>query len=218
MSPVKKRILLCLCLVALLVAAAAGTMAYLTDTAQVDNTFTLGKVNITLDEAQVTQDGVMVAAENRVTANRYHLLPGQTYVKDPTVTVLRGSEDAYVRMYLTLSRKAQLDAIFAPEGITVDALFGGYDPADWLLTAVTEDAAANTVTYEFHYQAVVTPTGEDVVLPALFDTFTIPGDLDAEGLATLEGFTVTVTAHAIQAKGFADADAAWAAFERQTAG
>lgn len=53
---------------------------------------------------------------------------------------------------------------------------------------------------------------EDVVLDDLFESFIIPGTVDNDGLAKLEGVTVTVIAQAIQADGFADANAAWNAF------
>ena len=50
--------LLTLCCALLLVAAGVfGTLAYLTGTDTVNNTFTVGNVKITLDEAKVTTDG-----------------------------------------------------------------------------------------------------------------------------------------------------------------
>ena len=80
--------LLTLCCALLLVAAGVfGTLAYLTGTDTVNNTFTVGNVKITLDEAKVTTDGTPVEGADRVKANEYHLLPGHTYTKDPTVTV-----------------------------------------------------------------------------------------------------------------------------------
>ncbi|MFR6087431.1 MAG: SipW-dependent-type signal peptide-containing protein [Oscillospiraceae bacterium] len=82
--------LLTLCCALLLVAAGVfGTLAYLTGTDTVNNTFTVGNVKITLDEAKVTTDGTPVEGADRVKANEYHLLPGHTYTKDPTVTVGR---------------------------------------------------------------------------------------------------------------------------------
>ena len=50
--------LLTLCCALLLVAAGVfGTLAYLTGTDTVNNTFTVGNVKITLDEAKVTTGG-----------------------------------------------------------------------------------------------------------------------------------------------------------------
>ena len=61
-----KALMLVLCAVLLVTASVLGTMAYLTSTDQVVNTFTVGKVAITLDEAQVDLDGTPVAGAARV--------------------------------------------------------------------------------------------------------------------------------------------------------
>lgn len=101
--------LLTLCCALLLVAAGVfGTLAYLTGTDTVNNTFTVGNVKITLDEAKVTTDGTPVEGADRVKANEYHLLPGHTYTKDPTVTVEEGSDLSYVRMKVTFNNAAAL--------------------------------------------------------------------------------------------------------------
>ncbi len=57
-----KALMLVLCAVLLVTASVLGTMAYLTSTDQVVNTFTVGKVAITLDEAKVNADGTPVTA------------------------------------------------------------------------------------------------------------------------------------------------------------
>ena len=54
--------------------------------------------------------------------------------------------------------------------------------------------------------------GLRVALPVLFDKVTLPEWVTNDQLATLENFQITVVAEAIQADGFADAGAAWAAF------
>ena len=108
MKTKSKALLLTLCAVLLVAAAVLGTMAYLTSTDTVTNTFTVGKVEIKLDEAKVTADGIPVESADRVTANSYKLMPGTTYTKDPTVTVLKGSEDSYVRMKVTFNNAAAL--------------------------------------------------------------------------------------------------------------
>ena len=82
-----KALMLVLCAVLLVTASVLGTMAYLTSTDEVVNTFTVGQVAITLDEAKVNPDGTAVTPAERVKANAYHLLPGHAYTKDPTVHV-----------------------------------------------------------------------------------------------------------------------------------
>lgn len=104
--------LLTLCCALLLVAAGVfGTLAYLTGTDTVNNTFTVGNVKITLDEAKVTTGGTPVEGADRVKANEYHLLPGHTYTKDPTVTVEEGSDLSYVRMKVTFNNASKLMAM-----------------------------------------------------------------------------------------------------------
>ena len=92
-----RKVLLAVCCAALLVCVTIGaTVAYLTSQDTVTNTFTVGKVQITLDEAKANADGSLVPNAERVKANSYKLLPGHTYTKDPTVHVAAGSEDCWL--------------------------------------------------------------------------------------------------------------------------
>lgn len=207
-----KALLLTLCAVLLVAATIFGTMAYLTSTDTVTNTFTVGKVNIKLDEAKANLDGSLVADADRVKANEYKLLPGHTYNKDPMVTVLSGSESSYVKMTVTFSKANELDAIFAPDGANLTRIFNGYDASNWIAKGNTKDATANTRTYEFWYKEAVAAPDGDVALDALFDSITVPGTITGAQLETIKDMTITVNAYAIQADGFADAAAAWAAF------
>ena len=198
--------------VLLVIATIFATMAYLTADDQVVNTFTVGDVKIKLDEAKANTDGTLVEGADRVQANSYKLLPGHTYEKDPMVTVIEDSEESYIRMTLTLSNSKELDAIFAPDGANMPEIFNGYDSANWTYKGNVEDAATNTRTYEFWYKNTVSAAGGDVALDALFDSITVPGEITNAQLATINDMTITVNAYAIQADGFENAEAAWAAF------
>ncbi len=74
-----------------------GTLAWLLDTTDpVTNTFTVGKVDIDLEEHRYDPDD-----QNKVTTtvdneNDYPLIPGTSYGKDPKVTVTADSEDCYL--------------------------------------------------------------------------------------------------------------------------
>ena len=208
-----KALLVVACALLLVAASVFGTMAYLTSKDTVTNTFTVGKVAIKLDEAKVTADGVTVTPAERVDKNSYKLLPGHTYTKDPTVTVLNGSESSYVKMTVTFSKANELDAIFAPNGADLISIFNGYDAANWIAKGNTKDATANTRTYEFWYKEAVDASAADVALDALFDSITVPGTITGEQLKNIEGMTITVNAYAIQADGFDTADKAWKAFK-----
>ena len=245
MKTKSKALLLTLCAVLLIAASVLGTMAYLTSSAEVKNTFTIGKVEIKLDEAKVDELGNVVS-DNRVKANSYKLMPGTTYTKDPTVTVKAGSEESYVRMKVTFNNASKLMAMlpsadnledFTPDEIALikkiaPILFlTNYTVADagWLPEYTmfgmektladpnyfVYDAANDTVTYIFYYPTTVTATTADVTLPALFDTIKVPEHVTGEQLAELNNFKITVIAEAIQAGSFANAGAAWAAFAPQ---
>lgn len=219
---VKKILLTALCLAAVAAVSVMGTLAYLTDSTEVVNTFTMGNVNIKLDEANVDALGKLIpegeeGAGRNEEGNAYKLIPGAVFDKDPTVTVLKDSEPSLIRMMLTLNCIEAADAIFAPEGIDLNTLFGGYDAEKWIYAGETRDAAADTVTYEFRYHTAVGAPEADVPLEPLFTTFNVPTELDGDDLAALEGFTVTVAGHAIQGTGFETPDAAWDAFDAQLA-
>lgn len=235
-----KALLMSLCAVLLVAASVLGTMAYLTDSKDVKNTFTVGNVAIKLDEAKVDKDGNPVA---RVTENEYKLLPGHTYVKDPTVTVLAPSVESYVRMKVTFNKASQIIAMctdpeFAEDGPTgvenafplirmvkfVEANAAKWDgiipdnmvdTEDMLADAKYFDAKNDTLTYYFYYTETVAAIDADVKLATLFDSIKVPEWATGDQLKALQGFEINVVAEAIQADGFENADDAWAAFAAQ---
>ena len=209
----KKKILVaCLCVALAVLTIAGTTLAYLTSQDTVTNTFTVGNVSITLDEAKVDEMGKPVENADRVKANSYKLIPGHTYAKDPMVTVLKGSEKSYIKMTVTFSKAAELDAIFNPNGADMTSIFNGYDSTNWIYKGNTKDTTANTRTYEFWYKETVAASTDNVALDALFDSITVPGTITNTQLATIANMTITVNAYAIQADGFATPEAAWAAY------
>lgn len=203
------------CAVLLVTVSVLGTLAYLTSQDEVVNTFTVGKVKISLDEAAVNADGTEIPGADRVKENNYHLIPGQTYVKDPTLTVKAKSEDSYVRMLLTLNCADEFDAIYAPDKADLTTIFNGYDATNWVYETVTKDTAKNTITYEFRYKEIVTKSTTDTKLDALFDSITVPGIFDSKDMESISDLKITVVGHAIQKTGFENADEAWAAFDTQ---
>lgn len=243
-----KALLMSLCAVLLVAASVLGTMAYLTDSKDVKNTFTVGNVAIKLDEAKVDENGTQVVDKDgnpvaRVTENEYKLLPGHTYVKDPTVTVLTPSVASYVRMKVTFNNADKIIALctdpkYADEVTGVEnayplirmvkfveanaAKWDGIIPDNMV---DTEDMLANskyfvkgtdnTLTYYFYYNETVAAPTADVVLETLFDSITVPEWVTGDQLAKLKDFQINVVAEAIQADGFKNADAAWDAFAAQ---
>jgi len=168
-------------------------------------------------------DPERIDPEDEEAGNNYHLIPGKSYPKDPTMTVVEGSEESYVRMIVTVNCVEALDELFAKyasdASVTLESIFGGYDDNVWPLYGVSDDTDENgkvtARTYEFRYSKKVTGAAEGeghTKLEPLFDTLTVPGVFTGEDLAKLEGFELIVTGNAIQAT-FDSADAAWAAFE-----
>ena len=213
-----KGLILVLCAVLLVAGSIMGTLAYLTDTKEVVNTFTVGDVEIKVDETDVTPDGKPIEDADRVEGNEYHLIPGQTYTKDPTMTVLKGSEESYVRMMVTINHVSELRAIFGTD-FQPHKYAAGMNNSIWVYHN-TVDNGDNTVTYEFRYHKTVNAfeATEDVVLEPLFTSFSVPGELTGEQLATIADLEIRVEGHAIQTLSFDTADAAWAAFGAQMAG
>lgn len=208
MKSKRKVLTMVLCAVLLVSATMFATIAYLKSEDKVNNTFTVGDVKITLDETKVNEDGTPVQGAARVKENRYKLIPGHEYIKDPTVTVKANSEDCYVRALVTLNKREALYNL--PSDINIEECFNINE--NWIFKSETEDVDNDTYTYEFWYKSKVETSNENVKLPALFTKIIVPESLTNEQLGTLEGLEINVVAHAIQADGFDTAADAWEAF------
>ena len=196
MNKMKKFALIAVCAALLVCVTIGATVAYLTSTAKVENTFTVGDVKITLDEAKVTAAGVPVEGAARVTANKYHLLPGNQYVKDPIVHVDANSESCIVFVKVENGIKN----IEAPT-TTVNGQ---------VIYKSIEDQMAG---YGWHalpdhpgvyYKKA---TDSDSLLPAeipagknlnVFDRFMISYDADGDTLKAYKDAKITIKAYAIQ--------------------
>lgn len=190
--------------VLLVTATIFGTMAYLTDTAEVVNTFTVGSVAIELDEAPVGTDGKAIAGD-RVKANSYKLLPGHEYDKDPIVHFQPDSEASW----LFVEIKNNISAIESTEATYKN-----------IATQITENgwAALDGVT-GVYYKSVDANTGATAIDYPVFQGFTISGSVDGDSLADyvttydannkpITNF-INITAYAVQADGFDTASDAW---------
>ena len=207
----KKTILIVAAMLLVAALAVGGTLAYLTSTTdEVVNTFTVGDVEITLTETSEAKDGALAGTPDG-TGFKYHILPGLKYDKEPVVTVEEGSEDCYVRAFITIDKSSEFDAIFAANKLTMADVLD-FNTTNWTATVVDKDA--NTRTYEVRYNAKVT---EPKALEALFTTLTVPGSLTNKQLESIADFQVTIYAQAIQADGFDNAAAAFAELPGYTA-
>jgi hypothetical protein len=90
-----KIIIMLTALVLLLSIAVIGTIAYLIDvTTSVENTFVVGDINIDLTETDA------IVGTDKLT-KEYKFVPGDVLVKDPTVTVKKGSEECWLFVQIT---------------------------------------------------------------------------------------------------------------------
>lgn len=196
MKTKRKALLLSLCAVLLVVASVMGTMAYLTAQDSVTNTFTVGKVGLTLDEAKVDTDGKKTDAP-RVKANSYTLLPGKDYDKDPIVHVTAGSEDSWIFVKV----ENGLAAYEAGQSTSYDQITKQITDNGWV-------AVPNTTGVYYKEYSKTTPVAEHPV----FENFKIADD--ANGKPGWENITATnaatkiiVTAYAVQKTGLTVEDA-----------
>ncbi len=91
----------------LIIGAIGGTLAWLMDsTDSVKNTFTAGKVEISLKETPYS-NGTYGTDKVEGQDNEYPAIPGATYKKDPTVAVEEGSEDCYLFVEFKYTPKAE---------------------------------------------------------------------------------------------------------------
>lgn len=193
-----KALTLVLCAILLVCASVMGTLAYLkATTGPVTNTFTVGKVNITLDEAQVDVYGAELTPEVRVTANTYKLIPGHNYAKDPTIHVTKGSEACFVFVKVENGLKDIID------GVDAVAIEKQITDNGWKALP----GVANV--YYKNVDSLVEAT-EDLDL-VVFEEFTLTDGADVEAYKDEQ---IVITGYAIQADGFnGDAVAAWEAGE-----
>lgn len=194
MKKAKKVVALALCAVMLVVGSVAGTMAYLTSQDAVTNTFTVGNVAITLDEADVKPDGTYETnVDARVDSNEYHLMPGHTYIKDPVIHVDENSENCYLFVKLENGLKGIIDA-----QTIEDQMINTYG---WMLINENENiyAKANPVEAGADVQVFANfKLTDDAVTSTLVDS-------DNDGVIDAQ---INVTACAVQADGLTLAEAA----------
>lgn len=204
MKKTSKALLLGLCALLLVGASVLGTMAYLTaKTEQVVNTFTVGNVGIDLWESKL-ENGVLTS--EHVKGNEYHLLPGETYPKNPTVEVADRSEDCYLFVKVENNIGA----------LTITNTENGHKTIAQQMAAngwVAVEGAENV--YVLHEKSIDgTVLSTRTVAKAhetfpVFSEFTIKGEATLKDLATKADGKVlvneiTINAYAIQKSGLSN--------------
>ena len=180
-----KTLVALLSLVLLLGCSLGGTLAWLSDrTGPVTNTFTVGDVNIKLEET---------------TGTEYKIVPGVKIAKDPKVTVTGGSEACW--LFVKIEKSTNW-----PQELT-------YTIADdWTeLTGVTgvtgvyyREVDAETAKNGDDWQVLAGDTTYPDGVVNVSDTLT-----KSELQKLTPNPTLTFTAYAVQQEGVADAETAW---------
>ena len=211
----KKLTLVVTCIVLVAAMVIGGTLAYFTDSKTATNTFTMGNVNIKLDETDIKNP-----EGDRVTSNAYDVYPGEVVTKDPIVHNT-GKNGAYIRATVNVYNWMNLVAAYYPDfketfpndgyKAALNLLVGELGEG-WSVVAVV---AGDTFTigqfdakFVLKYDGVLA-AGADTT--AMFQTVTIPAGIDNANADHLQ--SVKVIAHAIQADGFYSWEAAFAAYD-----
>lgn len=225
-----KILTLLLCILLITLVSVLGTLAYLTDEESLTNTFTVGLVEIKVDETDTDEDGNILYDEDHCPAegctadqilrtedgNQYHLIPGMRYLKDPTLTVKAGSADSYIRLILKVTHCDAVDAIIANHNLTDYAdLFDGWHHDVWIYQGFTKEN--DEISFEFRYHQSVdgytletdadgneTKLEQDEKLEPLFTHIIVPSEVTNEELKALANVELIITGHAIQTVGFED--------------
>lgn len=200
MKKTMKRVLPVVALVLVVaLASIGGTIAWLTDkTDEVKNTFTVGNINITLDEAKVGDDGKALTGESaeRVKANSYKLVPGNTYDKDPTVTVKLNSENCY--LFVKFEEVNNPSTYLTYTSTLTDA--NGWTQGDG--TAIPANVWYRTVGFSGNDQSWKLLAGDSIVVKA--------DDVTKANVETAAKAELKWTAYAIQTANTGSAAEAWA--------
>mgnify|MGYP006962938107 CR=1 FL=1 len=184
-----KALVLSLCAVLLVAVSVFTTIAFLKSRDSVNNTFTVGKVAITLDEAKVDGYGNTIEEADRVKANTYKLIPGHEYTKDPIVHFAADSEASY----LFVKIENGLADIEADTKIADQIKANDWTALDGVNGVYYKTVSANNTSAAIDYP--------------VFESFKLTDDAVVSNYANAK---INVTAYAIQADGFTTATTAWA--------
>ena len=215
MKKTRKILAMAACAVLLVCISVGATVAYLTSTDSVTNTFTIGKVAITLDEAKTDANGngEAVTPAERVKENTYKLMPGHSYVKDPTVHFAAGSEASWLFVKVENGISAIEDDYNGKGVIDNQIITNGWTVLDGAVGVYYREAPATTDAVDYRVF-----DGFKIRDDAVIDRFAPVTTVNAEGkIEYTEQTKVTITAYAVQKDGFDSASAAWSATFGKTA-
>ncbi|MBE6603776.1 MAG: hypothetical protein IJC95_01975 [Clostridia bacterium] len=163
--------------------AVGGTLAWLMDSTQtITNTFTVGDIEITLEETEAT----------------YKMVPGNEIAKDPKVTVLDKSEACW--LFVKIEKSANFDNFMTYTVASGWIALAGADGVYY------REVAATTADTAFYVLAA--GAGNAMANGCVKVKDTVTADSLA-AVATSNQPTLSFTAYAVQKDNVADATTAW---------
>lgn len=212
-----KTVALLVALVLLISCAAGGTLAWLmTRTETITNVFTVGDIELKLQEHVLDPNtGKATDTLTDVGQDSIPVLPGRTIEKDPFVTVVKGSEPCYVRVFMIVNWTEAADNVFKVKAYDDWVkMASGWVPGEYHFDGsyATNGQYVGTDIMELRYSGTVDATDADVVLPVM-ESITFGSDLSLSNVAALEGCSISFVAQAVQAETFGSASEAFAVCE-----
>ena len=226
---------LAICTVAAL--GIGGTLAFLTDSEQVTNHFSMGDLDITIDEPHWDDDGTPEDDGGTpdepgddtpgTPGDGENLTPGDTRDKDPTVSAVEG--DSYMRVVMMVEdedgnvitdetrlnlilqtiRYAEDDALKEGTGYSIDEISKYKTVNETLYTLDTKKSTAGI--YYYNYNGIFKQGSK----AELFSDAVIPTDWNHTEVTTVGKYQIVLQAQAIQSAGFSSSAAAFAAMDEE---
>lgn len=219
---------LSVCVIAAL--GVGGTLAFLTDSEQKTNTFSMGDLDITLREPHWDDDGDGDGDEDNVDDDKdpdngdgRDLKPGDTREKDPTVEAVKG--DSYMRVVMVIkdtsgdeptviTNQERLELILSTIRYCTDGkinkdghyLLEDIEGIDRVNPKFEYDEKRSTGgTYFYNYKGKF-QQGDKAVL---FTHIVIPGDWKKEQVDLAGNYQIVIQAQAIQWENIGDSETAF---------
>ncbi len=186
----KKTGLALVLIVALLLTAIGGTLAYFTDTKEATNVFAVGNIKIELHETGEVNGQTLENDEYRAWLATYEAMPGISVDKNVWVKNI-GSQPAYIRVVITVPNDVEPD--------------WAYSADQW---TVSKTAFADVTVYTLQMnEALAGNTDSEKIM----DAFALKSTLTSAN----DSYELPINVYAIQAAGFNSADAAFDAYRQQ---
>lgn len=207
----KKRYGIIAALLLLVLAAGVGTYAWLTATQSLENVFTVGSFGPTDKKPDPTDpenpgnennDGKAYLFETKWVANS-KIVPGATTDKNPNVGIKKGSDDAYVFIYV---KNAMVKEGTAPANTPYFTLNGNWKPVDGKVTTTDGKYLSGLFMYAkdaTNGPAVLTAkdADTDVYTGELFSKVVFPSTLESTMVENTPKMTVSAYIFGADQKG-----------------